>query len=132
MALTNVACPTLLAGAFIGETEALRISTDNHVYGKHHDRCNKRTCESVYDMSSAVVTTPVPNQSDMLDDMRAFIPAGEWWKRTVVEVGNIYHVYRRKQTSIHCKKVIYVEHLADFTRLQICIGEPYPLHASLI
>ena len=182
------------------ENEALRISTDNHVYGKHHDRCNKRTCESLYDLSSAAIATPVLNDTldDMLDDMRAcglnprllsravsrpgdnstlyvvpnvvhyvlygvpkgvrfdfqhylsflsasqflkpqyiflhgdFIPAGEWWKRTVAEVDNRYHVYRKKQSSIHGKKVNYVEHLADFTRLQICIGEAYPLHASLI
>ena len=218
MKYSNVACPTVLACAFIVAllvymghdsiwspprrvNEAMRISTANHVYDNtDHDRCNKRTCESVYDLSSAVVTSPVPSQSDMLDDMRAcglkprllsravsrpgdnhtlyvvpnvvhyvlfgvqkgvrfdfqhylsfrsasrflkpqyiflhgdFIPTGKWWKRTVTEVDNLYHVYRKKQTSIHGREVIYVQHLADFTRLQICIGEPcyYPSHVSSI
>ncbi|KAI0219759.1 hypothetical protein LSAT2_028736, partial [Lamellibrachia satsuma] len=49
------------------------------------------------------------------------VPKGEWWTRTLAEVDNLYHVYRKKQTKIHGKKVTFVQHLADFTRLTVTI-----------
>ncbi|KAI0229993.1 hypothetical protein LSAT2_019605, partial [Lamellibrachia satsuma] len=49
------------------------------------------------------------------------VPKGDWWTSTLAEVDNLYHVYRKKQTNIHGKKVIYVEHLADFERLTVTI-----------
>ena len=51
------------------------------------------------------------------------VPKGEWWTRTLAEVDNLYHVYRKKQTKICGKKVTFVQHLACFTRLTVTIGE---------
>ena len=51
------------------------------------------------------------------------VPEGEWWARTVAEVDNLYHVYREKPAKIHGRKVVFVQHLADFTRLTVLIGE---------
>ena len=47
---------------------------------------------------------------------------GEWWNRTVAEVPNMYHVWRRKPTEIHGRKIDYIQHAADITRLQTLYG----------
>ena len=47
---------------------------------------------------------------------------GEWWNRTVTEVPNLYHVWQRKPTEIHGRKIGYIQHAADITRLEILHG----------
>ena len=53
------------------------------------------------------------------------VPKTDWWNRTIGEVDNIYHVYRKKRTHINSKRVSFVQHLADFTRLIVTIGESF-------
>ena len=50
------------------------------------------------------------------------LPRGEWWTRTLTEVSNIVHVPRKKPTTIFNQDIGYIEHAADFARLQILIG----------
>ena len=51
------------------------------------------------------------------------VPKGEWWARTVTDVDNLYHVYRKRQATIHGEKFAYIQHLADYIRLTVIIGE---------
>jgi len=50
------------------------------------------------------------------------LPRGDWWERTLREVANIFHVPRKKPTTIFDQDIGYIEHTADFARLLILIG----------
>ena len=54
------------------------------------------------------------------------VPVGKWWARTVADVDNLYHVYRKRQTTIHGEKITYIQHLADYIRLTVIIGKSMP------
>ena len=51
------------------------------------------------------------------------LPSGEWWTRTLKEVSNIFHVPRKKPTTIYNQEIGYIEHTADIARLHILIGK---------
>ena len=46
----------------------------------------------------------------------------EWWKRTLAEVDNLYHVYREMPTEVHGTPINFIQHSADITRLAVLIG----------
>ena len=47
---------------------------------------------------------------------------GKWWNRTVTEVPNLYRVWHHKPIHIHTRKIDFIEHTSDITRLQILYG----------
>ena len=47
---------------------------------------------------------------------------GKWWNRTVTEVPNLYRVWHRKPTEIHGRKIGFIQHAADITRLEMLYG----------
>lgn len=51
------------------------------------------------------------------------IPKGDWWRRTIKEVANIYSAYLTRPRLIQGSKPMWIEHAADVARLQILHGK---------
>ena len=51
------------------------------------------------------------------------LPHGYWWNRTVVDVSNLYHVFREQPMRVQGIKIPWVEHRTDIVRLQTLLGE---------
>ncbi|KAK2188916.1 hypothetical protein NP493_119g01005 [Ridgeia piscesae] len=49
------------------------------------------------------------------------IPDGEWWQKTLAEVDNLYHVYRKQPKDVHGTPIQFIQHSADITRLVVLI-----------
>ena len=180
---------TMSVNSSAGEHDNRALGITNSSSTTPH-RSKNRNCESIYDLSNDVITSPSSAMPNVLDAMHAcglkprllsravsrsvdndtshvvpnivhyiwytvpikgisfefehylsfrsasqflkpdyiflhgnIVPEGEWWARTVAEVDNLYHVYREKPTTIYDKKVVFVQHLADVTRLRVTIGE---------
>ena len=50
------------------------------------------------------------------------VPRGTWWKRTTLEIPNLYFSYRERPKLIQGRAPKWIEHEADILRLQILYG----------
>ena len=48
--------------------------------------------------------------------------SGRWWNNTLADVPNLYCVWLQQPTEIHGRKMRYIQHAADITRLQTLYG----------
>ncbi|KAI0228376.1 hypothetical protein LSAT2_021150, partial [Lamellibrachia satsuma] len=48
--------------------------------------------------------------------------SGRWWNKTLADVPNLYRVWLQQPTEIHGRKMRYIQHAADITRLQMLYG----------
>ena len=48
--------------------------------------------------------------------------SGHWWTKTIADIPNLYHVWQRQPTEIHGRSIRFVQHAADFVRLQLMYG----------
>lgn len=51
------------------------------------------------------------------------LPSGDWWRRTLTDIPNIYHAFRERPAQMHGVNFADVRHASDFTRIDILQGE---------
>lgn len=51
------------------------------------------------------------------------VPSGEWWRKTLTEIPNIYHIYRERPSSVNGINFAVVEHASDLVRIDVLRGK---------